>query len=684
MFGDFVRLSPTHLASRLAERFWSSRTMVMMSLSVMVGVGAGLGTIVFVQLIALFKALFFGGGAAAFGFLGDAYVILLPAIGGLVVGPLVHFIAPEAKGHGVPEVLTAILTRGGRIRPIVVAAKAIGSAITIGSGGSVGREGPIVQIGSTIGSTIGQVLKLSEQRTINLVAAGAAGGIAATFNAPIAGVMFALEVLLRDFEVRTLSTVVVSAVTASVISRVALGDAPAFVVPAYTLKSPSELVLYLGLGVVAAVGALAFMKTLYFLEDAFDHWSFPPYLNPVVGGLAVGVLGFFVPQVFGTGFETIEQAMRAQMGLALLLLLVLAKILATSLSLGGGASGGVFAPALFIGAVLGGAYGEAAGQLFPGVVASSGAYAMVGMAAVFAGAARAPITAILILFEMTQDYRIILPLMFATVVSTIVAERVEPESIYTLKLKLRGIDAHARKDINLMRAILVEEAMTPASELTTVKPTTTLEELAHLFAETTHHGFVVLDENGELYGVVALSDLERALETGRGDVTVADICTTNVLTAFPDETLDDALRHFGALDVGRIPVVERRHQRRLVGLVRRNDIVHAYSHALADRQQCEHHLERLRLESRLGTELAELDLSVGDAAVGKRLRELKLPGDYVIVSIRRGGQTLVPRGNTQLMANDHIIVYGSRRAMPELKRLLCEGEHAGAAASIST
>ena len=645
-------------ASAAGDRFWSSETTVMMTFSVVVGVGAGLGTVAFVRLISFCTALFFGGGATSLGFLGAAYVIVVPMLGGLLVGPVVYFVAPEAKGHGVPEVLTAVATRGGRIRPVVVLAKAIGSAITIGSGGSVGREGPIVQIGSAIGSSIGQFFKLNDRRVINLVASGAAGGIAATFNAPIAGVFFALEIILQEFGMQTFSTIVISAVTASVVSRAALGDFPAFAVPVYSLVSPWELVLYLGLGIVCSLGALAFVKTLHFAEDAFDAWRFPPYLKPAAGGLLLGVLGYFVPQVFGTGFDTIESALNAQVGLALLIVLVFGKILATSLTIGSGGSGGVFAPALFVGAVLGGTYGDIVHQVLPGITAASGAYAMVGMAAVFAAAARAPITAILILFELTQDYHVILPLMFATVVATVLAQRIEPEGIYTFKLKRRGIDVRTKKDLNLMRAILVQEAMTPASEVPVVRPTTTQEELARLFHETAHHGFVVLDDNDALYGVVTLSDLEKALEAGWTDAVVADICTTNILTTFPDETLDDALRHFGALDVGRIPVVERRNPHHLVGVLRRNDIVRAYSHALVDRQQRENTLDRMGLEYRLDATLSETDLRPGDFAVGKLLRDIPLSSDCVVVSIRRGGRVVVPRGNTRLLAGDRIVSMG--------------------------
>ena len=655
----------------LRGKFWSSETFVMVMFAIVVGVGAGLGTVVFVRMIAFFNNLFFGGGKLL-GLPGTTYVILLPILGGLIVGPLVYFIAPEAKGHGVPEVLTAIATKGGRIRPVVVLVKALGSAITIGSGGSVGREGPIVQIGAALGSTIGQVFKLSERRVINLVASGAAGGIAATFNAPIAGVMFALEVILGDFGFQNLTTMVVSAVTASIVSRAVLGDKPAFTVPAYSLNSPWELLLYLGLGIVAGFGAIAFVKALYFMEDVFDKWKFPHYLKPAVGGLGLGILGYFVPRVFGTGFDTISNTLMGQIGLGLLILLIVGKILATTLTLGSGASGGVFAPALFIGAVLGGAYGQIAQLVFPGLPASSGAYAMVGMAAVFAGAARAPITAVIILFEMTQDYRIILPLMFATIVSTIIAQSIEPESIYTLKLKLRGIDLRAKREENLLRTISVKEAMTPFEEITTVAPYMSLIDLAQLFQETGHHGFLVLDDNSEMYGMVTLSDLENAIAAQKTDVKVGDICTKNVITVYPDEMLDDALRHFGALDMGRIPVVDRSNPRKVLGMLRRSNVIHALSNALAGKHERSHHIDRLRLETIVGSELVEIYIKNDDAANGKFLNEIHLPEDCVIASIQRGRQVVVPRGHTRLLAGDRLIVLARNGSLDHLTEVLHE------------
>lgn len=653
---------------KIKSRFWSSETTIMVTLAIIVGLGAGLGAIAFIEMIAFFRNLFFEDGKLL-GFPGGTYVILLPLVGGLIVGPLVHFFAPEAKGHGVPEVLTAILTRGGKIRPVVVLAKALCSAITIGSGGSVGREGPIVQIGAALGSTIGQAFKLNERRVINLVASGAAAGIAATFNAPIAGVMFAMEVILGDFGFHNLSTMVISAVTASVVSRAVLGDSPSFTVPAYALNSYWELLLYIVLGIIAGLVGLLFVRVLYYMEDLFDHWKFPSYLKPAVGGLGLGILGYFVPQIFGTGFDTISDTLNGKVGLGLLAILIFGKTLATSLTLGSGASGGVFAPALFIGAVLGGAFGETAQLLFPGIPASSGAYAMVGMAAVFAAAARAPITAVIILFEMTQDYRIILPLMFATVISTLLAQNLEPESIYTLKLIRRGLDMRARKDDNLMVGITVAEAMTPIDEYTSISLTAPGVELANLFQETSHQGCVVLDDQNELYGMVTISDLETVIREKQTNLPIKEFCTRKVLTLYPDETLDDAVRHFGILDIGRIPVVDRANPRHVLGVLRRSDIVHALSNALVNKHQKVHRLNRLRMEAVVGSELVEINITKDDAVVGKRLNEFKIPENCVIVSIQRGMKLVIPRGSTQLLADDRLIMLTGEGTIETLKKV---------------
>ena len=656
----------------LYARFWTSESAVMVTMALLVGLGGGFGAVAFRWLIEAFQRFFFDTLGVWLAFMGPYYVIAVPALGGLLVGPMVYFLAREAKGHGVPEVMEAVALRGGRIRPIVVVVKSLASSICIGSGGSVGREGPIVQIGSALGSTIGQLFHLSDQRIRNLVACGAAAGIAATFNAPIAGVMFALEIILAEFGLMQFTTVVVASVLSSVIGRIFFGDVPAFPIPPYSLVAPLELLLYLGLGAIAAVVGVAFTRILYRFEDLFDAWRFPEYLKPVAGGVLVGLLGFWFPHLFGVGYGAIEDALHNQLVLKSALLLAGLKIVATSLTIGSGGSGGVFAPSLFIGSMVGAAFGMLVHDWLPTLTAAPAAYALVGMAAVFAAAARAPITAILIIFEMTQDYHIILPLMFATVISTVVADRLDRESIYTLKLKRRGIDVHVRRDADLMGAIRVEEAMTPISQMVTVTPDTPLRELARIFQETGHHGLAVLDEDGHLYGVVTLADLERAADS-RLSGTVRDICTTRVRTAFPDETLRDALRHFGALDVGRIPVVDRADPRRVVGMLRRSDIIRAYSHAVLNHHERQQRLKRLQLEHELEARTVEVVLDDNCGAIGKTLKELQLPPECVIVSIHRGEHTLIPRGNTRLMAGDRVVALATEEGEVALRQCLTLG-----------
>ena len=379
--------------------------------------------------------------------LGIWFVVLAPVVGGLIYGPLVSRFAPEARGHGVPEVMFAVNRQGGRMRPQVPVVKSLASAVCIGSGGSVGREGPIVQIGSALGSVTGQLMRVSESQLRLLVACGAAGGISATFNAPIAGVFFALELILRNFETRSFGLVVLSSVTADAIGRAVFGSHPFLSLPTFTFSSPLELLLYAGLGVLATGVGLGFIRVLYSGEDIADRlWKGPEWLRPAVGGVLLGLLLLAVPEMYGVGYPVLQNAVSGHYVILVLLGLLVAKVLATSTTIWIGGSGGVFAPSLFMGAMLGSAYGAVAHDLMPHLAASAGAYGLVGMGAVFAACARAPITAVLIIFELTGDYQIILPLMFAIVVATTLSNALTRDTIYTLKLRRRGIDIDAPQD----------------------------------------------------------------------------------------------------------------------------------------------------------------------------------------------------------------------------------------------
>ena len=561
-------------------------------LAIIVGVVAGFGAVVFRWLISSFQSLFFGGGASVLGFMGQYYVILLPAIGGLIVGLLIYFGAREAKGHGVPEVMEAVSVHGGRIRPRVAIVKSLASSVCIGSGGSVGREGPIVQIGSSFGSTIGQKLHLTDDWVRTLVACGAAGGISATFNTPIGGVLFAMEVILGRFVTSRLVFVVISSVAADVISRIFLGAQPSFGIVPYSIVSYWELLPYAILGILGGLVAIAFASLLYKFEDVFDAWHIPQYLKPAIGGIGVGLIGLYSYDLFGVGYGdvywvshmSVNQALIGEIALQSLIILVVLKIIATSLSLGSGGSGGVFAPSLFIGAMLGGAFGTVAHQLFPSLVASSGAYALVGMAAVFAGAARAPVTSIIMLFELTWDYEIILPLMLAVVISTAVARSLNRETIYTRKLVRRGIDIRRLEQTSPMRTVTVAEAMT--KNFPSVLPTMSVSNLVTKLRQTGHHGFPVVDKEGKFVGMISLSDVETTMAKGDPTgLTVADIVPRTVIVAYPDQHLHEVLVRVGVQDIGKVPVVDRSNPKHLLGVLRQQDVIRAYTKAVTGKHR---------------------------------------------------------------------------------------------------
>jgi CIC family chloride channel protein len=601
------------LRTRLRDIFEplrSSEWATGLTLSILVGAIAGLGAVGFRYLIRGFQIVFFEKGAIWFDFLGDYYIIILPALGGILVGLIVYFLAREAKGDGPPEVMEALTVQGGRIRSVVAPIKALASSICIGSGGSVGREGPIVQIGASAGSSIGQWLKLPEDWIKTLLLCGAAGGISATFNAPIGGVFFALEVLHGGFTSRHLPFILISSVAAEFTALAILHEEITFTVPDYRLESYWAILVYALLGLICGWLSIFFIGMFFRTQSVFNRVRVPAYLVPAVGGLLVGVTGYFFPEILGVGYGEIpglagdslsnlsqgpvdmvlnNQPMDrdwlgivALSGLGLMLILIFLKMVATSLSLGSGGSGGTFAPSLFIGAMIGGAVGLAAEELSPGLVGASGAgaFALVGMGAFFAATVRGPFTAIILLFELTRGYQLILPIMICVVLSTLAARAFSRHSIYTLELRHRGIDIHQEEEADIMGNIKVGDVMT--RNFPTVSPTMPVSQLMDMFSR--HHGFPVVDEKGEFCGVVALEDVQHALSNPEKDkaqvLTVNDISMKNPTVAYPDQSIHDAISQLGGRHVGRIPVVDRDNPKRLLGVLRRHNIITAYTKAL--------------------------------------------------------------------------------------------------------
>ncbi|KUO49731.1 MAG: hypothetical protein APF76_00345 [Desulfitibacter sp. BRH_c19] len=556
-------------------------------IAVVIGTAGGLFAVFFQMMIGWANQGFHGASRSLFGFLpGNWWLVVVPSLAGIIVGPLVYFFAREAKGHGVPEVMEAVALKGGRMRMRVIFVKAIASASSIGAGASVGREGPIVQMGSGIGSVMGQRFKLNEEKIKTCVACGAAAGISATFNAPIAGVLFAQEVILGRFASATFIPIVISSVTASVIAQMFMGDVPAFFVHAYSLNHPLELILYSLLGVLAAISAVLFVKVLYKTEDIIDEVKIlPEWSKPVFGGIVIGMIGLKFPQILGVGYETIEAVFRGEILLITLIALVFVKIIATSLTLGSGFSGGVFAPSLFIGATLGGAFGLIVQQVFPGISIDSGAYAIVGMGAVVAGATQAPITAILIIFEMTRDYRIILPLMIAVVFSTLIFSYLSKDSIYTKKLSRRGVNLHLGKDINIMKRIRVKEVMSSPVEV--VQDTDKVGDVIKKMHNSKHNGFPVMNLAGELTGIIALHDIREAPVKGIMEMPVLSLMNRKLIVTNPDETLDDVFKKLGLHEIGHLPVVAGDNPKKLLGIITRSDIVKAYDKKLLTTKEIE-------------------------------------------------------------------------------------------------
>jgi CIC family chloride channel protein len=541
------------LAASLRRRLVGGRGLAVMAL--VVGLGAGVGAVAFRYLIEGCTRLFTGyADYGVFGrvpnphvpALGIWFVVLAPVVGGLIYGPLVSRFAPEARGHGVPEVMLAVAEHGGRIRPQVPAVKALASALCIGSGGSVGREGPIVQIGSALGSVTGRLAGVSGRRLQLLVACGAAGGISATFNAPIAGVFFALEVILRDFETQAFGVVVISSVAAAALARSIFGSASFLHLPAFQLASPAELLLYAGLGALAGAAGVVFIRVLYGSEDLADRiWRGPSWARPAVGGVLLGGLLLALPQMYGVGYPVLARAVEGHYAIAFLVVLLVGKIVATSLTISIGGSGGVFAPSLFMGAMLGDAFGQLAHGAFGGLTAPAGAYALVGMGAVFAGAARAPITAVVIVFELTGDYSIILPLMFAIVTATAVSERLSDDTIYTLKLRRRGIRIDRPRVVSVMQTVAAREAM--AELPAPLAPDAPLSVAVARIVDGGEDALPVLDDEGRLLGLITAADLEgEAL--GAGEDAVALGAVHPAVTVAATDPLEDVVRALSRSD----------------------------------------------------------------------------------------------------------------------------------------
>jgi CIC family chloride channel protein len=548
----------------------------------LVGIISGLGAVGFRYLIGFFHNLFFDGRlsfiynseipfVSRWGWL----VILVPAAGITLANFITEKWAPEAKGHGVPEVMVAVMQNRGKIRPVVALIKSFASAITIGSGGSVGREGPIVQIGASFGSSLGQLLKLKPREVIILVGAGVAGSIGATFNAPIGGCIFALELILPEYSIMTIMPLVVSSIIATRISTTILGFSPAFTIPEYMLVSSWEIIFYVVLGLLAGFVSILFIRTLYATEDFFNGIKINSNIKAIAGGLLLGLTGYlcylFMGQyyIFGVGYAFLNACLSNPVpALSILLILVIVKIFANSLTLASGGSGGIFAPSLFLGAAVGAAFGVVVNTLFPAITASPSAYAIVGMGAVVSGTTGASITAMIMIFEMTRDYKIMLPLMLSVVIAHFVNAFFNQETIYTKKLSRRGIMIQMDKRIPIFKSMLVSEIF--VSDFIYCSPSDSITEVLIKMHEK-NLGLLPVIEGEQVMGIISYAELYHF--KGPDSEKIEELYNRKNIVVRPDINLYTALDLMSNLKTAILVVKD---EEKTLGFVTRNRIITSY------------------------------------------------------------------------------------------------------------
>ena len=642
-----------------------------LAIAALVGVGVGVGAATLVTLVRWLQELLVPFAIAE----GRAWIFLTVPTGFLIAWLLAKRLAPEVAGDGVPQAVAALEVQGGRMRARIIPLKILATAVTVGGGGSAGREGPIVQIGAAIGSVFSKRFNLGEDQIRSLVAAGAGAGIGATFNAPIAGMLFALEVILFSFAARHMSAIVIASVTAAVTTQSLVGEELAIRAGVYELADARELLLYAGLAVVIVAIGVLFLRLL----GGLDRFVRPReaalgLLRPLIAGLLVAGLVFVEPGVFGTGQAVTNRLLAGEVSEVwwVLMLLGLAKVAATALTLSSGASGGAFMPSLFTGAAVGTGFALLIEPFWGISTLNSGAFAVVGMAAMFAVVGRAPLTAILLVFEVTgaRDYQLILPLMLTATLATFLAERFHPDSVYAMTLKTMGVNVRRTGEVDVLDTIDVGAVMTPPALI--VGPNDDLTELERRLHEHQSHGAPVV-ENGRLVGIVTISDIARSRTVGKGGI-VGEAMTQRPATVTPTTRVSRALERMAALGVGRLPVVAEDHPDLLVGMFRREDAVRAYHEALTTTTDVELHRARLAQRTSAGAGYYDFRVPPGSIADGRAIREVSWPEGSTLVSIRRERDVIVPRGDTVLLRGDLITAFGT----PTSKERVVERLNAGA------
>lgn len=584
--GPYLRRDAFDWGLRLLGRTVRKHRVVLFCLAVVIGILGGVSSIGFREGIRLTQA-------AAHGLVGQPAGVDWPALawwqilsittlGGLIVGLFVRYVMPGRRPQGVADVIEASALKDGRMNLRAGLGAAVLSAFSLGIGASVGREGPVVHLGATLGAVVGRHLRLGPGLSRTLLGCGVASAVAASFNAPIAGVFFALEVVVGHYGLSAFAPVVIASVAGTAVSRIYFGDFPAFIISEYGLTSFYEFPAFGLLGVASAAAAIAFIRSVAAVESVSRRLPGPDWLRPTAGGLAIGLIALAFPEVLGVGYEATDKALQQQFGLWFLIALVVAKTAATAISLGCGFAGGVFSPALFIGAMLGGAFGTLATWAFPELSSGHGAYAIVGMGAVAGAVLGAPISTILIVFEMTGDYTLTLGVMIATTVASMLTQSLFGHSFFTWQLARRGLSPDAGRDMRVLRAVGVRRLARPDDA--TVAPDASLASVRATLRRAGLREIFVVDGDGILRGVIAISDLGEAAFDASGDAErrADEVARPDPPVLALDEDLVDAMALLDASSDERVAVVENRRTLRMVGVVNYRDVLSAYRSAMAD------------------------------------------------------------------------------------------------------
>jgi len=560
-----------------------SETNIEFILACLVGIGAGFASVFFRYLHHQFYHLFF---EILYPWLCSYSIYLLPVIpmiGAVILIPFSLRYPGEINGYGMPRFLVSVHLKGGLIKTRQIFIKIFTCALTIGSGGSAGVEGPIAQIGGAVGSSVGRFFDMGSHRLKVLIACGAAAGIAAQFNAPLAGVLFAQEiVMVGQFHLQTFGVIVISSGLATAISRAYYTSAPTFGALYYDFVTPYEYIFYVILGLLIGFLAFVFIKMFFQVGDFFTNLKINNQIKPIIGAFCVGLLGLIHFGVLGDGYEYINMAIQSSEAITIgaIALLIGLKMLATSVTLGSGNVGGVFAPCLFIGTMIGAVFGWCVSVLFPNMYIQPSSYALVGMGAFLAAATHAPMTSIFLLFELTGNYQIIIPNMIASVIGVMIAQRLCPDSLDSMELSRQGINLHKGVESNIMNSILVKTVM--VEEFETLKETMSFAEFMEYFPNSKEQYYPIMDENNRMSGIVSFQNIrEIMLEEGLEHVVVMkDLAETNLISLFPQDNLSKAISKFGIKDIAAIPVVDPEDSTLLLGILKRKDVIDTYNKAI--------------------------------------------------------------------------------------------------------